>query len=251
MAEQQPFGDVSLASNPEPRCPCVLLLDVSGSMAEIVGKPGEDLGYTVQQDGQTYRAVSGGVSRIDLLNEGIRAYHTDLMGDSLAVQRVEVSVITFGGEVETVIPFVAASAFNPPTLVAKGDTPMGAAILAAIDAVTQRKQLYRQNGLHYYRPWIFLITDGGPTDAWKTAAAKVREGEQNKAFAFFAVGVDEGAKFDVLRQISAVREPLCLKGYSFREMFVWLSQSQRSVSHSNPGQEDQVKLTSPSGWANL
>ena len=51
MAEQQPFGDVGLASNPEPRCPCVLLLDVSGSMAEIVGNAGQDLGYTVQQDG--------------------------------------------------------------------------------------------------------------------------------------------------------------------------------------------------------
>ena len=65
MAEQQPFGDIALASNPEPRCPCVLLLDVSGSMAEVIADAGTDLGYTVQQDGQTYRAVSGGVTRID------------------------------------------------------------------------------------------------------------------------------------------------------------------------------------------
>ena len=27
--------------------------------------------------------------------------------------------------------------------------------------------------------------------------------------------------------------------------------SQQSVSHSNPGQEDQVKLASPAGWASL
>jgi uncharacterized protein YegL len=249
MAEQQPFGDVGLASNPEPRCPCVLLLDVSGSMAEIVANAGQDTGQTVQQDGKTYRVVSGGTTRIDLLNEGLRSYHADLMGDSLAAQRVEVSVITFGGSVQTVIPFVTAHEFTPPTLVANGETPMGAAILQAIEAVEERKRLYKQNGLHYYRPWIFFITDGEPTDAWQTAAAKVREGEKNKKFAFFAVGV-EGANFDILRQIS-VREPLHLKGYSFREMFVWLSQSQRSVSHSNPGQEDQVKLASPAGWASL
>src|SRR5262249_40580609 len=137
------------------------------------------------------------------------------------------------------------------TLSANGETPMGAAILQAIDAVTERKREYKQNGLHYYRPWIFLVTDGEPTDNWQAAAAKVREGEKNKAFAFFAVGV-EGANFDVLRQISSERRvPLRLKGYSFREMFLWLSQSQRSVSHSNPGQEDQVKLASPAGWANL
>jgi uncharacterized protein YegL len=249
MAEQQPFGDVGLASNPEPRCPCVLLLDVSGSMGEIVANAGQDTGQTVQQDGKTYRVVSGGTARIDLLNEGLRAYHADLMSDSLAAQRVEVSVITFGGTVQTAVPFVTAHEFTPPPLEANGETPMGEAIILAIEAVTERKRLYKQNGLHYYRPWIFLITDGEPTDDWQAAAAKVREGEKNKSFAFFAVGV-EGANFDVLQKIS-VRKPLPLKGYSFREMFVWLSQSQRSVSHSNPGQEDQVKLTSPAGWASL
>src|SRR5262249_3097667 len=155
MAEQQPFADVGLATNPEPRCPCVLLLDVSGSMGEVVGEPGRDLGYTVQQDGQTYRAVSGGVSKIDKVNEGLRAYHADLMADPLAAQRVEVSVITFGDGVKTVCPFVVAQEFTPPTLVPGGQTPMGAAILQAIDAVTERKRLYKQNGLHYYRPWIF------------------------------------------------------------------------------------------------
>jgi uncharacterized protein with von Willebrand factor type A (vWA) domain len=30
--EQIPFGSDNFADNPEPRCPCVLLLDTSGSM---------------------------------------------------------------------------------------------------------------------------------------------------------------------------------------------------------------------------
>ena len=97
MADQVPFGDVALATNPEPRCPCVLLLDTSGSMGAIVSNTGEDTGKTTQVDGQTYRVVTGGVSRIDLLNEGLRAYQTEVISDPLAAQRVEVSVITFGG----------------------------------------------------------------------------------------------------------------------------------------------------------
>ena len=250
MAEQVPFGDIALATNPEPRCPCVLLLDTSGSMATVVANTGEDTGQTTQVDGKTYRIVTGGVTRIDLLNEGIAAYQADVAADPLAAQRVEVSVITFGGNVQTVTPFCTASQFTPPTLVANGETPMGAAILQAIEAVAERKRLYKQNGLHYYRPWIFFITDGEPTDDWKAAAAKVQEGEAKKAFAFFAVGV-EGADFEVLKQISTARQPLKLKGYSFREMFKWLSQSQRSVSQSNPGQEEQVKLQPPTGWASL
>jgi pimeloyl-ACP methyl ester carboxylesterase len=92
-------------------------------------------------------------------------------------------------------------------------------------AIDERKKLYKANGLHYYRPWIFLVTDGVPNDSWREAAAKVKQGEAEKKFALFAVGV-EGADFNVLKEVSA-REPLKLAGYKFREMFVWLSQSQR------------------------
>lgn len=249
MAEQVPFGDVSLAMNPEPRCPCVLLVDTSGSMNTIVRNAGKPTGETRQIDGKMYNIVSGGTTRIDLVNEGLRGYQIDVKEDALAAQRVEVSIITFGGTVQTVTPFVGVAEFSPPTLTADGETPMGAAILQAIEAVSDRKRKYKQNALHFYRPWIFFITDGEPTDEWQAAAAKVREGEAAKQFAFFAVGV-EGANLDILRQIS-VRQPLTLKDNRFREMFLWLSQSQRSVSQSKPGQEDQVKMQSPAGWANL
>ena len=30
--DQVPFGSAEFAENPEPRCPCILLLDTSGSM---------------------------------------------------------------------------------------------------------------------------------------------------------------------------------------------------------------------------
>jgi uncharacterized protein YegL len=193
------------------------------------------------------RTEVGGPSRIALLNEGLRAYEAEIVTDTLAAQRVEVAVVTFGGQVNTVISFVSVSGFKAPSLKARGDTPMGAGILHAIEAVTERKRAYKQSGLHYYRPWIFMITDGGPTDDWQTAAAKVHEGEKNKAFAFFAVGVT-GANFGVLRQIS-VREPLRLQGLAFREVFVWLSRSHERVSHSNPNED--VQLLSPANWAKL
>jgi uncharacterized protein YegL len=203
----------------------VLLLDVSGSM-----------------DGQP----------IAQLNLGLRAYQQDLMSDSLASQRVEVAIVTFGGRVEIAQPFIGASSFVPPILRADGDTPMGVAIQQGIEMVAHRKASYKQSGLHYFRPWIFLITDGAPTDDWKPAAELVRQGEEAKAFAFFAVGV-EGANLEILSQI-ARRQPLSLKGLSFREMFVWLSQSQRTVSQSRPGEEDRIQLnnpTAPGGWASL
>ena len=84
MAEQLPFGkNVSLAINTEPRCPCVLLIDVSGNDGDAgCRRRTRSRGYTVQQDGKTFQVVSGGVTRIDKVNEGLRVYHADLMGDS-------------------------------------------------------------------------------------------------------------------------------------------------------------------------
>jgi len=219
MTDQISFDTNNFADNPEPRCPCILLLDVSGSMS---GQP------------------------IAELNAGLSIFKDELAADSLAMKRVEVAIVTFG-PTKVELPFTTASTFYPPELRAQGDTPMGSAILQALDMVRDRKRDYRANGISYYRPWVFLLTDGGPTDAWQAAADAVREGEAAKAFSFFAVGV-KGANMEVLKQIS-VREPLSLEGMKFREMFIWLSGSLSSVSRSTPG--TGVALEAPNGWASV
>jgi uncharacterized protein YegL len=219
MSGQISFETNDFASNPEPRCPCVLVLDVSGSM-----------------DGP----------RLAELNAGLATFRDELSSDALAQKRVEVAIVTFG-PTKVEMPFTGASTFYPPTLVAQGDTPMGGAIAQALALVRDRKSDYKANGVSYYRPWVFLITDGAPTDDWSAAAAAVREGEASKAFAFFAIGV-QGAKMEILSQLS-VRTPMSLNGLKFRELFSWLSSSLRSVSHSAPNTE--VPLAAPSGWASV
>ena len=217
--EQVKFGDFEFADNPEPRCPCVLVLDTSGSMS---GAP------------------------IAQLNEGVRAFGEELRADSMAAKRVEVAVVTFG-PVQVLQGFTTADQMHVPELVPQGATPMGEAIMQAISLLNDRKSSYRTNGVGYYRPWVFLITDGEPTDEWKEAATRVRAAEEANGLAFFAVGVD-GANLDTLGSI-AVRTPLKLDGLKFVELFVWLSQSQRTVSSSKPG--DQTALPSVEGWASV
>ncbi|MDZ3934829.1 hypothetical protein UXB74_26505, partial [Escherichia marmotae] len=155
MSEQITFATSDFASNPEPRCPCILLLDVSGSMS---GRP------------------------INELNAGLVTFRDELLADPLALKRVELGIVTFG-PVHVEQPFTSAANFFPP----------------------------------------FLITDGAPTDEWQAAANKVFQGEEDKKFAFFSIGV-QGADMKTLAQIS-VRQPLPLQGLQFRELFSWLSSS--------------------------
>lgn len=231
------LDQVEFSDNPEPRCPVVLLLDTSGSMSG--------------------RAI-------DELNEGLRTFAETLKADRLASLRVEAAVITFGGSVQVMDgrgngvandifdarqAFVTVDQFVPPELTAQGGTPMGEAVNRALPLIGERKQIYRQNGIDYYRPWMFLITDGEPTDiGWEAAADQVRAEEGRNGVLFFAVGVDQ-ANMRTLARFSNKRPPLKLRGLAFSELFAWLSNSLSAVSQSQLGA--QVALPDTKTWASV
>ena len=218
---------VEIANPQQPHCPAVLLLDISGSMA---GEP------------------------ITALNEAVKFFKQDVENDDLASKRIDLAIVTFGGTSQVAQDFTSIKDFESSAFTAGGGTPMGKAIGKALDMVKQRKRQYKQLGIDYFRPWVFMITDGEPTDmepgdlTWNEVVNMVHEGEANKEFLFFAVGVQK-ANMEILKQIAPPnREPLPLKGLEFAALFEWLSKSLREVSSSSPGEQVRPKSPSEAGW---
>lgn len=183
-----------------PRCPCVLVLDTSGSMRD---KP------------------------IAELNQGLVTFQRELVDDELAKKRVEVAIVTFDSQAKCVQDFTRANRFQAPTLGVKGHTVMGAGLSLALQTLKKREAALRTNEQAYYRPWMFLITDGRPegepSDAMDQVVAEIVSLVKQERLLFHAIGV-QGADMALLQRIA----PGCahkLKELAFSDLFKFISAS--------------------------
>ena len=216
---------LTFADNPQPRCPVVLLLDCSTSM---VGAPITELENAV---GQFYREMGA---------------------DPIASMSVEIGVITFGDGVRKLRAFeaVADTVAKPlPRLISSGNTPMGAAIQFGLDEVNQRRKFYKQQGLSAYKPWIVLLTDGQPNDAWHNPAMQARSMADRGQLTFIGVGIGADVDMVTLSQI-VPPDPGAhrLAGLKFQNFFRWLSDSLRVVSTGSTVKQHSMPNPDPYDW---
>lgn len=202
---------IEFSNNPEPRCPCILAVDISSSMF------GE---------------------RQQALNEGLAILAKDIRRDPIAAMRVELAIVTFADKAEVAQDFISAGRFEPAKLEVYGSqTSMGAGVTLALDLIDKRKKTYRRAGVPYYRPWFFLITDGKPTDKWVEPASRVLSEISKRKLFFFPIAAP-GANTMILQQFTG-KTPYILDGLKFRELFLWLSRSSKSLSRSQVTSETQ------------
>jgi uncharacterized protein YegL len=231
------FARLEFADNPEIRCPVVLCFDTSASMT---GMP------------------------IEELNAGLRLLADAWKTDHLASKRVEVALVVFGGGVraldlrsgsggvigsDAAEAFVTADYLNVPFLTAAGDTPMGEAVRAALWLLADRKALYKSVGVDYFRPQLYLFTDGQPTDPdWEASAQALRDEEERRGVSVWPFGV-EGADMAKLARF-ARRPPVRIPNSAgeFQKLFEWLSKSVAAVARSQPGDRQVAAPELASSW---
>src|SRR5687768_10671646 len=116
------------ANNNEQRTPCIIIADTSRSMH---GEP------------------------IDALNDGLQTFAAELSKHEVASTRIETGLITLNnGQPMLVSDFTTADRLTMPRLTAEGDTPLGAAIILALDTIAARRQFYQHEGIPYTRPIV-------------------------------------------------------------------------------------------------
>lgn len=175
--------------------PVFLLLDVSGSMNEVVDPENvRRTGKTFENDGQTWELVEGGTSKIQILNDAVRQ-----MVDSFAAEeRMEteflVSIITFGDRVTQHLAPGVASSVNWTDMEADGCTAMGMAF-TLVKKLIEDKDVIPSRA---YRPTVVLVSDGQPTDEWEQPLeALITDGRSEKCF-FMAMGIGKDPGMKVL-----------------------------------------------------
>ncbi|WP_229215348.1 vWA domain-containing protein [Dyadobacter bucti] len=205
--------------NYETKCCCVLVLDVSSSMA---GAP------------------------IEALNKSIHEFYNEISSDPTTANRLEISIVEFSSTVKTLVDPSLVEDFTMPTLITKGTTALVDGVKEGIEIVKSRKAWYRKTGQPYYRPWIILITDGEPDKGQDlpSLSIEIKQLVSKKELFFLALGV-QGANMSKLAQLSDI-PPAELQGLKFSAFFEWLSASMIQVTNSKD--DEKIDLPNPASW---
>lgn len=168
--------------------PVFLLLDVSGSMNEVIRfENPQETDRTHQDDGRIWEVVNGGTSKIHVLNDAVRQMLDSFSADERLETEFLVSIITFGDTAASHCAPSAASSVKWLDMQAGGATSMGAAFALAKELVESKDVIPSRA----YRPSIVLVSDGQPTDDWQGPLDElITKGRSSKCF-FMAMGIGE------------------------------------------------------------
>lgn len=222
------IGADDLVENPTPRVPVTLCLDTSGSM----------LGDKIRE-----------------LVEGVNLFYNAIDTDDDAHDAAEVSIVEFNTGANLIQDFASVERLARIDVIEPtGATYLGEGVNLALDTLEKRKSIYSNAGVLYYQPWLVLMTDGQPNGDYATlerAVQRVTDLVEAKKLTVFPIGIGADADMDVLKRFSPNRDPLRLRGLSFKEFFEWLSKSVSRVSRSTPGDTVKLDLEGLVGWAEL
>jgi uncharacterized protein YegL len=121
------------------------------------------------------------------------------------------------------VPLSELTTFNVPNIQASGTTAMGAGLKLLAERVDAEVSKTTAETKGDWKPMVFLMTDGGPTDDWQ---AGLREFQKRKFGVVVACAAGTRADSQVLKQITENVVMLdTADTASLRAFFKWVSAS--------------------------
>lgn len=187
------------------RLPVYLMLDVSESMV------GDDL-----------RQLQQGLSRLV----------TSLRTDPHALESVHLSTIVFAGKARTLTPLTELALYYPPRLPAGSGTSLGLALEHLMDDIDRSLIRGTPERKGDWRPIVYLMTDGRPTDDVEPALKRWRAGYASRV-TLVAIGIGANAALPVLQRLTEHVLALDVGGeQDFKRFVDWVSRSVVAQSRS-------------------
>jgi len=120
---------------------------------------------------------------IDELNAGLAALHSALQREPMAAAKVRFTILGFSDDVQVRLALADLRTESAlPTLATRGSTCFGEAFQALLDRIPQDIAALKAQGYAVYRPAVFFLTDGQPTDeGWEKVYDRLVDKEVTKA----------------------------------------------------------------------
>ncbi|HGW1602331.1 TPA: VWA domain-containing protein [Klebsiella pneumoniae] len=134
-----------------------------------------------------------------------------------------VSVITFSSSAHQAVPLTDLLSFNLPSLTASGTTALGEALSLIANRIDSEVMKTTADTKGDWRPLVFLMTDGAPTDDWRKGLNDFKAVRKGVVVAC-AAGHD--ADTSVLKEITEIVLQLdTADSSSIKAFFKWVSAS--------------------------
>jgi uncharacterized protein YegL len=167
---------------------------------------------------------------LNAMEAGIYKTISSLKKDPHALETVYVSVISFAAKAKVLAPLTEVVALKPPSLELRPGTALGAALDLLRESIKKDVEITTAMSKGDWRPLVFILTDGQPTDDWRGPLARLRAVKPSLA-SVYGFGCGDEVDFETLAEVSDVCfQVSSLTTESLSKLFVWLTASiQKSV----------------------